>query len=147
MRELQKKRLHQVAAFTMLELIVTLVIIGVLAAAAAPVFFEERSFAGDTARDDLLNSLLYSQQLAMADGAASWSFVATANGFSIEKNGAPIQKPDLTGPYPQLFEPSITLTNPTTFTYDTLGNTSAATLVLSGGEKVCVESSGYAYAC
>jgi MSHA pilin protein MshC len=143
----QKKPPHDVAAFTLLELIITLIVVGILAAMAAPVFLSPSSFASTAGRDDMLAALRQAQQRAMADSSKIVQFVTTASTFSIVIDGSPIAKADLSGNYPQSFESGVTVAPATTITYQTLGTTTATSYTFSGGEKICVETSGYAHAC
>ena len=141
------KQPRYVAAFTLLELIVTLVIIGVLAAAAAPIFLSPQSFASNAARDEMLSALRHAQQRAMADSTKTVRFITTATSYSITVDTTPILQPDFKSNYPQNFTNNVTVSPATTLNYAALGTTTATTFTFSGGERICVESTGYAYAC
>jgi MSHA pilin protein MshC len=54
--------------FTLVELIVTLIIIGALAAVSAPVFFSTQNFQQSGFFEETLSSVRYAQKLAVASG-------------------------------------------------------------------------------
>lgn len=148
-----RKQQHHVAAFTLLELIITIIIIGVLAAVAAPIFFSESSFSSTAARDEMLAALRNAQQRAMADGATVTCVITTSNSYSVNQgctpggDGTPIMLPERGGNYPRALPDGVTVSPAVKLIYGSLGTTNATTFVFSGGDRLCVEASGYAYAC
>ncbi len=54
--------------YTMIELVMVLVIIGILSAIAAPRFFTTVTYQRDVYHDELINSLRYARKLAIATG-------------------------------------------------------------------------------
>lgn len=143
----------KMAGFTLLELIITLIVIGVLAATAAPIFFSESSFSSVASRDEMLAVLRNAQQRAMADAGTSYCLITTASSYSVNSgctvgiDGTPINLPEGGGNYPRNFLDGVSIAPATKLVYDQLGNTSATTFTFSGGEKLCVAATGYAYAC
>lgn len=54
--------------FTLIELVVIMVILGILAAVAVPVFFDVQTYKDRAAYDELASALRYAQKLAVASG-------------------------------------------------------------------------------
>jgi MSHA pilin protein MshC len=124
--------------FTLIELVVTLVIIGALAAIGAPLFSSVQTFQQSGFYNETLASVRYAQKLAVASGCAVQVQIA-ANGFTFFQ--AASSATCTTGPYnTAVADPSkagstytrvapsgVTLTSvPASFVFCPLGNTAAA---------------------
>jgi MSHA pilin protein MshC len=72
---------HRNSGFTLIELVTTLVLIGVLAAVAAPRFADNRAFDQRGYADELAAGLRYAQRLAIASNC-DVSFGIAANQYS-----------------------------------------------------------------
>lgn len=70
--------------FTLVELVVTLVIIGALAAVSAPIFFSADTFRQRGFFNETLSAVRYAQKLAVASGCTV-SVSITASGFSVNR--------------------------------------------------------------
>lgn len=122
--------------FTLVELVVVIVVLGILAAFAAPRFFGERTFAERGFYEELGAALKYAQKLAVASGCAV-RFQITSTGYEARQQAAQAgscDAADTTWPTPVRLAdgqalagnaPSgTTLAPATTFTFDALGRTS-----------------------
>ncbi len=132
------------AAFSLLELIVVIVIIGILVAYTAPRMFSKDSFDSRAAGSELISHLRLAQQLAMNHTLNTVTVAITATTVDVQSNGA-----SLTG-YPinfaNLYDAQFSAAN---FTYTSLGETTGATISITPaiGVSVCVENSGFAWLC
>ena len=65
-RKRTSREKSRVAGFTLLELVATIVIVGVLAATAAPTFFNNQPFEERGYADELASTLRYARRIAVA---------------------------------------------------------------------------------
>ncbi len=145
--KIARKRRFVCAAFTLIETIAVLIVLGILSASVAPLFMQSSSFNARTTRDEIIASVRYAQQLASADQSLTIAFVTTTTTFSITRNGVAIALADSSGNYPRTLDDNLSLSPATTLTFSSLGDTTATTFTLNALEKICVAATGYAYAC
>ncbi len=132
------------AGFTLTELVVVLVLLGVLAAYIAPRFSGRDGFSELTVQQDLIQSIRFAQQLAMSRTDRAISLVTTANRIDVRDNGTSVNG------YPKTIPPDVTLSN-ANLVFDRLGAAgNAATVVSVTGRaqsyNVTVEAAtGYAH--
>lgn len=138
--------------FSVLELVVVLILIGILAAVILPRLPRGSDVAARAGRDDLLSALRFAQQLAMADATRTIRVVTTASSFSLTADNVPLPLPEGGGNYPRALPAEVTLSPVVTLTYDGLGQTNTVTttmftLTAADSWRACVEISGYARPC
>ena len=75
------------AGFTMIELVVVIVILGIIAAVAAPRFFDDRTFLERGYYEELAAALKYAQKLAVASGCAV-QMAVSASGYTARQQAA-----------------------------------------------------------
>ena len=80
-------RCYSQTAFTLVELIMTIVILGILSATALPRFFDLSAYQQRTFFDDTLAAIRYAQKLAVATGCNVQVAIA-ANQFELKRPGA-----------------------------------------------------------
>jgi len=130
--------------FTLVELIVTIVLVAILAVYAIPKFVNSDIAAARTAQDTVLVAARRAQQMAMDKGNIATVQLITDNSnhrarISYVEGGA--QTIDFALPS------ELTVTD-AVISYDVLGNaTPATTLSVGGGRNVCIEATGYVYQC
>lgn len=108
------------SGFTLVELVVVILLIGVLSISIAPRFFGVAAYENRKATDELLSAIRYSQQMAMNRGG-NIELVLTANDFTVQlSGGGNLRSPDGIIPYRKNFPDNITLT-PDTLRFNSMG--------------------------
>lgn len=118
--QLQSKiSFHDVTGFTLVELIVVILLIGILSISIAPRFFSVGNYQDRRAVDELLVALRYTQQMAMNRGG-NIRLDLQNDSYTIElTDNTPLRSPD-GAPYPKYFK-GVTSTTPNLIEYDPLG--------------------------
>ena len=133
--------------FTLVELIVVILLIGILSISIAPRFFSVTSYQDRKASDELLSALRYTQQMAMARGG-NIQLNLQNNNFTIEISGSgtDLRSPD-GAPYPRFFD-GVTTTTPGIYVFDGLGRRVPNTEIdiTIGNKTIRIEQdTGYAH--
>ncbi|MDH5371297.1 MAG: prepilin-type N-terminal cleavage/methylation domain-containing protein [Gammaproteobacteria bacterium] len=129
------------SGFTLVELIVVILIIGILSISIAPRFFGVTSYENRQVTDELLSALRYSQQMAMNRGG-DIHLVLTANNFTVQlSDGTDLRSPDGRIPYTKTFPNNINATAET-IRYNGLGQpVSAANVPLTANTAININGS------
>jgi len=131
--------------FTLVELIVVILIVGILSISIAPRFFGVSSYEDRKATDELRTAFRHTQQLAMNRGG-NVQLILTASNFTVQlADGTALQSPAGIKPYQTKFPPNVTAGPAVTITYDRLGRPSTGATITLGSQTVTIEQeTGYA---
>jgi prepilin-type N-terminal cleavage/methylation domain-containing protein len=135
------------AAFTLIELIIVIVLAGILGSYAVSRFSSSDGYRLDTTAEKIISAGQLAKQLSMNDSARTFSLQIQANQVNLLVDGAPFNGGGVV--FPLAIESSITLSPVTNVVFDGWGNTTAATITISGIESraVCFEASGLVRSC
>lgn len=124
LRTFSAQAIQKPSGFTLVELIVVILIIGILSVSVAPRFFNVTSYENRQAADEVLSALRYSQQMAMNRGG-NIQLVLNANNFVVQRSGGgALRSPDGIIPYSKTFPAGVTASPnpiPQTINFDALG--------------------------
>lgn len=136
---------RKTSGFTLVELVVTLVIIGALAVVSAPIFFSADNFRRRGFFNETLSAVRYAQKLAVASGC-SVSVAVAATGFSVNRAGTeatcntgpfntPVTDPAGSGDFARTAPNGVVL-SPATIVFTPLGSTATGDVSITvGGDQ------------
>lgn len=82
------------AGFTLIELVMVIVLIGIIAIVAAPRLGDQDVYDLDRATHDLIEAIRYAQEQSMThSGAAPFQIAISTSGFAVTQSGTPILNP------------------------------------------------------
>ena len=140
------------AGFTLIELVMAIVLIGIISAVVAPKFFHRGGFDERALFDDTLNAVRYAQKTAVATGCSTQLSIS-ANEYSILHEDAcnsgtfiialhPSTSENFTGSQSGV---SLTSSQATT-TFDALGKADADNTISVGNHQISiVAATGFSY--
>lgn len=142
--------LKRSSGFTLIELVVVILLIGIISFVAAPRFFNSSVIMERSAADELISALRFTQQMAMSRGGGI-ELSTTANSYNVKytASGTLLKSPDRTGDYNKTLSlPSGVTINTVTIAFTGLGEPSPNidTTITIGSYVITVEAeTGYAH--
>jgi len=142
--------------FTLVELVMVIVLLGIISAVALPRFFNRSGFESHALFTDTLNAVRYSQKLAVASGCATQISISTNSYAVLRENtcGSSSFSSALAAHDPTTGEAgytgsqnnvSLTATNSTT-TFNALGQADADNTITIGSRQISiVAATGFSY--
>lgn len=134
------------SGFTLIELVVVILLVGILSFVAIPRFFQTSGFTERNAAEEILTAFRYAQQLAMSRGG-NVQVVINGNNYQIQIAGTPVANPNGSGTYNVNLPGGITATN-TAITFDNLGRPTPnvqANIVVGAYTVRIEQETGYAH--
>jgi MSHA pilin protein MshC len=147
---------NNTSGFTLVELVMVIVLLGIVSAIALPRFFERSSFGEHALFNDTLNAVRYSQKLAIASGCSTQISISSNSYAVLRENtcGSNSFNLNLAAHHPTTGEASftgsqgdvsLTATNPTT-TFNALGTADADNTISVGSRQISiVAATGFSY--
>lgn len=128
--------------FTLIELVVILLVLGILAAVALPKFFNLSDYQERVAYDEVAGAVRYAQKLAVASGC-DVQVDQSGNSYALQQHSTDCT----TGPFATILNhpvtsnsvSDVTLTSsPSSFVFNAMGRSSSAVTISVGAETMTV---------
>lgn len=134
-------------AFTLIELVITLIILGIVAIYVQSKFSATDSYKANTVIAQIISSARLTQQLTMNDSDRNFSLIIQSSQIDLQDDSGSLSVGNTN--YPINIESGITLSPATTITFDQLGETTNLVLNISASttQQICFEASGYIHQC
>ena len=111
--------------FTIVELIMVMVILGIISAVAAPRFFDRKVFDERFYFEEVLSTVRYGQKLAVASGCAI-AFQVDASGYSLSYRGGDCGVMSVGNDYVKSLQTGVAVTKTLAISFNSLGSVNEA---------------------
>ena len=127
--------------FTLIELVVVMVILGILAAVAVPVFFDLDTYKERAAYDEVASALRYAQKLAVASGCEV-RVELTADGYALKQRAGDCHTGTFTTisghPATSGSFSGISISPATSISFDAMGRSAGGATVSVGAKPITI---------
>ena len=137
--------------FTLVEIIVVILLIGILSIFAAPKFVNDDSFKARGLADEIITAIRHAQRLSMTRGE-NHRIIITTTSYTVEKfvsnASSPVRHPDGDTSFSKSFPPNLITSAAATIEFDQLGRPIPNNLVKIELEPFTIqieEETGYAH--
>lgn len=137
----------KINGFTIVELIVVVLLIGILSTFIAPKFLSDDDFKARGIADELITAIRHAQRLSMTRGE-NHRIIITTTSYSVEKSdGTSVRHPDGSTSFSKTI-PNNLVSTPSTIAFDQLGRpipNSVSTISISPFTLTVEQETGYAH--
>ncbi len=130
-------------AFTLVELVITLLILGILSSYVLSKFTSTAGYKENTVIDQVISSARLAQQLSMNDSERTFSLIIQTNQIDLQADGISLSVGNSS--YPIAIDNAVTLSPASTINFDQLGTTNYLVLNVTAEttQQIFFEASGY----
>ena len=139
----KEKPFAKQTAFTLIELVITLLILGILSSYVLSKFTSTAGYKENTVVDQVISSARLAQQLSMNDSERTFSLIIQTNQIDLQVDGVSLSVGNTN--YPIAIDNSVALSPASVINFDQLGTTNFLVLSVNAEttQQIIFETSGY----